>query len=557
MNFNLANLDLGIIVFYLIAVILLGFYFGNKHKNAEDYFLAGRNLTWPIIGFSLFASNMSSNSLVGLAGAGYNGGFSVYSYEWMAVLVLIIFAVFFLPFYLKNKIFTIPEYLEKRFSYSVRAYASLIAIILNILVDIAATLYAGGLVINLIFPALDLQVIILGLAIIAGIYTITGGLSSVMYTDAVQAVILIMGSAVVTVMAFNQVGGWDAVMSEIGNPDHFKVMKPIDDPDMPWPSVFTGVLLIGFYFWGTNQYITQRTLASKNIRQGQWGAMFAGFLKLSILFIMIFPGAFARVIYPMKIVQEGAETKVMALNKLGELMPLDSIYPSLLFDLLPTGLLGVVLAGLIAAMMSSLDSGLNSVSTLITMDFVQKRKPDMDSKGLMNTGRIITGVVMVIAILWAPQIGKFEQLWTYLQQTLAWFSPPVVALFVMGLFFKRVNTTGALLSIAVGTLISVVLIADQMVHYDHENQMVLKDQLWIQSNFLYVATVHFLVCLVALFVGSMFGKTKPESELAQLVWTREELDRETEALKVTPWYKNYRYQAIALLIVVIIILFVY
>lgn len=526
MDFNLSNLDLSIIIIYLIGVVILGFYIGKKHQDAEDYFLAGRNLTWPIIGFSLFASNMSSNSLVGLAGAGYNDGFSVYSYEWMAVVVLIIFAVFFLPFYLKNKIFTIPEYLERRFSYSVRAYASIIAITLNILVDIAATLYAGGLVINLIFPQFALWQIIVGLAIIAGIYTITGGLSSVMYTDAVQAVILIFGSSLITYMAYQAVGGWDAVYA-ITEASHFKVMKPIDDPNMPFPSVFTGVLLIGFYFWGTNQYITQRTLASKNLRQGQWGAMFAGFLKLSILFIMVFPGAFARVLYP-------------------DATNMDMIYPTMLFDLLPTGLLGIVLAGLIAAMMSSLDSGLNSVSTLITMDFVKKFNSNLSSKSLMNIGRVITGVVMVIAILWAPFIGEFPKLWDYLQNTLAWFCPPVVALFVMGLFTKRVNNAGAIACIVVGSIITGGLIGNQLT-----------GSTIALPNFLYTAFIHFLICCVALLLGSLAGEGKPEAELAQVIWTPQELRNETIELKSLPWYKNYRYQAIALVLLVIVILFSY
>ncbi len=526
MNFNLGTLDISIIVIYLIAIVVLGFYFASKHKNAEDYFLAGRNLTWPIIGFSLFASNMSSNSLVGLAGAGYKDGFSVYSYEWMAVIVLIIFAIFFLPFYLKNKIFTIPEYLEKRYSYAVRAYASIIAVILNILVDIAATLYAGGLVINLIFPDFALWQIIVGLALIAGIYTIAGGLSSVMYTDAVQAVILIMGSALISYMAYVEIGGWDAVYA-ITEPSHFKILKPIDDESMPWPSVFTGVLLLGFYFWGTNQYITQRTLASKNIRQGQWGALFAGFLKLSILFIMIFPGAFARVLYP-------------------NMEKMDMIYPTMLFDLLPTGLLGLVLAGLIAAMMSSLDSGLNSVSTLITMDFIKKIKPNADSKSLMKIGRIVTVFVMIIAILWAPQIGNFTKLWDYLQNTLAWFCPPIVALFVMGLFMKRVNTAGAIATIIVGTLITVWLIGLQAVGSTLE-----------LPNFLYVAFWHFIICCAAMLIFSFMGKRKPESELAQLVWTSEEIRNESLALKDYPWYKNYRYQALGLIIVLIIILLAY
>jgi len=526
MDFNLSTLDLGIVVFYLIAVVMVGFYFGKKHEDAEDYFLAGRNLTWPIIGFSLFASNMSSNSLVGLAGAGYKDGFSVYSYEWMAVLILILFAVFFLPFYLKNKIFTIPEYLEKRYSYAVRVYASAIAIILNILVDIAATLYAGGLVINLIFPSLSLTVIIVGLALIAGVYTITGGLSSVMYTDAIQAVILILGSALITYMAYLEIGGWDAVHA-ITDPDHFKVMKPIDDPSMPWPSVFTGVLLIGFYFWGTNQYITQRTLASRNIRQGQWGAIFAGFLKLSILFIMIFPGAMARVLYP-------------------DMQEMDMIYPTMLFDLLPTGLLGLVLAGLIAAMMSSLDSGLNSVSTLVTMDFVQKFKPNMNSKQLMKVGRMITVVVMIIAILWAPQIGQFEKLWDYLQNTLAWFCPPVVSLFVMGLFFKRSNNVGAIASVVVGFSITAWLIGLKLVGSTME-----------LPNFLYVAFLHFLVCCLVAFIGSYFGSNKSEAELAKVVWTSDNYHEETISLKAYPWYKNYRIQAICLIVVTAIILLVY
>ena len=525
MDFTLSTLDSSIVVIYLIFVVWLGFYFGSKHKNAEDYFLAGRTLTWPLIGFSLFASNMSSNSLVGLAGAGYKDGYSVYSYEWMAVVILILFAVFFLPFYLRNKIFTIPEYLERRFSYPVRAYASAIAIVLNVLVDIAATLYAGGLVINLIFPEISLQLIIVGVAVIAGIYTISGGLSSVVYTDAVQAVILIIGSTLITIFAYNQVGGWDPVY-EITDPSHFNVIKPVTDEALPWPGLFTGVLLIGFYFWGTNQYITQRTLAAKSVRQGQWGSMFAGFLKLCILFIMIFPGALARVLYP-------------------DMENMDLIYPTMLFDLLPTGILGFVLAGLIAAMMSSLDSGLNSVSTLITMDFYKKIVPSADTKKLMKIGRIVTAIIMVIAVFWAPQIGNFTKLWDYLQQTLAWFSPPVVALFVGGLFFKRTNRLGAYACIGVGFLLTVLLIANAM------------NPFMDLPNFLYVAGIHFVICFAIMQIVSRTTMAPSAEQVSAMVWTPAEFARESEALKELPWYKNYRNQAIALCITVIIILFVY
>ena len=543
MDYNLSNIDLGIIVGYLIFVVLLGFYFGKKHEDAEDYFLAGRSLTWPLIGFSLFASNMSSNSLVGLAGSGYNGGFSVYSYEWMAVVILVIFAVFFLPFYLRNKIFTIPEYLEKRFSYPVRAYASGIAIILNILVDIAATLYAGGVVISMIFPGIDLSVIIVGLAIIAGIYTISGGLSAVVYTDAVQAVILIMGSTLITIFAYNAAGGWDAVR-EITAPEHFNIIKPIDDPDMPFPTLFTGVLIIGFYFWGTNQYITQRTLAAKSVRQGQWGAVFAGFLKLSILFIMIFPGAFARVLYPSAGMNDANQMTATRILESGEstIITMDAIYPSLLFDFLPVGILGFVLAGLIAAMMSSLDSGLNSVSTLITMDFYTKLKPKASPKQLMGIGRWITAIVMILAVLWAPKIGEFDQLWTYLQQTLAWFSPPVVALFVMGLFFKRMNNKGALACIVIGLIMTVLVILDQVFAWG------------MAPNFLYMAGIHFGLSALAMYVVSMMTNEPDRSKTDAMIWTKAEYDAETLALQELPWYKNYRVQAVILIVIVIAIL---
>jgi len=526
MNFydRLSTLDIGIIIGYLIFVVLLGLYFGSKHKNAEDYFLAGRNLTWPLIGFSLFASNMSSNSLVGLTGAGYVSGFSVFSYEWMAVFVLIIFAIFFLPFYLKNKIFTIPEFLGKRYNYIIQAYSAVIAIILNILVDIAATLYAGGILIQLIFPQFSLFEIIAALSVIAGLYTISGGLSSVVYTDAIQAVILIMGSMVITYFAWQQSGGFPEVAKFV-DPSHFDIIKPVTDNDLPWPGLFTGVFLLGFYFWSTNQYITQRTLASKNKAQGQWGAMFAGLLKLSILFIMIFPGAFAIVLYP----------------DMGE--QVDQIYATMLFDLLPPGILGLVLAGFIAALMSSIDSGLNSVSTMVTMDFYKKIFPKSSAASLMKVGRYVTFVVMILATIWAPQITKFEKLWDYLQQALSWFCPPIIALFILGLFWKKANARGALWCIIVGAIITIYSI--------------ITSSSGINPHFLYMTGIHFACCLLSLYLGSLSGKASDEQVIKDMVWTPATYHAETLTLQALPWYKNYRIQAVGLVILTIIILIIY
>jgi len=520
---KLTLVDISVILAYLVFVILLGLYFGVKHKGAEDYFLAGRSLTWPLIGFSLFASNMSSNSLVGLTGAGYVTGFSVFSYEWMAVFVLILFAIFFLPFYLRNKIYTVPEYLEQRFDYFTRAYASSIAIILNVLVDIAATLYAGGILVQMIFPQFELWMIIAVLSIFAGLYTVSGGLSAVVYTDAVQAVILIFGSILITCFAWDASGGF-AEVAKVTSAHHFDIIRPTTDPELPWPGLFTGVLLIGFYFWGTNQFITQRTLASKSTLHGQWGSMFAGLLKLSILFIMIFPGAFARVLYP-------------------DFEVVDKLYATMLFDLLPPGILGLVLAGFIAALMSSIDSGLNSVSTLVTMDFVNKWYPHKNQQQLMKVGRWVTFTVMVLATLWAPQIVHFEKLWDYLQQALSWFCPPIVALFVVGLLWKGANKTGAYACIAVGSVITVFSI-------------IFNNADW-KPHFLYMAGIHFLMACTAMVGGSFLGKKKSDDELANVVWTVEHYRSETKILRDLPWYMNYRIHGLALVITVLVILYIY
>lgn len=520
---KLSGLDISIISGYFIFVVALGFYVGAKHKSAEGYFLAGRSLTWPLIGFSLFASNMSSNSLVGLTGAGYVTGFSVFSYEWMAVFVLIIFAIFFLPFYLKNNLFTVPEYLERRFNYFTRAYASTIAIILNVLVDISATLYAGGVLVQMIFPQFALWQIITALSLIAGLYTISGGLSAVVYTDTIQAIILIFGSILITCFAWDAAGGF-AEVAKVSSPEHFDIIRSTSDAELPWPGLFTGVLLLGFYFWGTNQFITQRTLAAKSTLHGQWGSMFAGLLKLTILFIMIFPGAFARVLYP-------------------DFEAVDQLYATMLFDLLPAGILGLVLAGFMAALMSSIDSGLNSVSTLVTMDFINRFAPGKSQQELMKVGRWVTFIVMALAACWAPQIVHFDKLWDYLQQALSWFCPPIVALFVVGLFWKRANSRGAYTCIAAGSLVTVLVI-------------VFKDASW-QPHFLYMAGIHFFIALTAMIIGSLLGAREADATLADVVWTAKHYAEETKALSQLPWLQNYRIQGLILVFIVIVILIIY
>ena len=525
MQFNLDVIDIIILVAYLVFILWRGFSYVKTHDNAEDYFLAGRSLVWPLVGLSLFASNMSSSSLIGLAGSGYETGISVYSYEWMAVIVLIIFAVFFLPFYLKTKVYTMPEFLEKRYDSKARYYFSALTIIGNIGIDTAATLYAGALVIQIIFPQFELWQSILALAVISGLYTIAGGLKAVVFTDAFQAVILVIGSIIITILAFIKVGSWDAVF-DVTPLQHFSILQPVNDEFLPWPGLFTGVLLLGFYFWATNQFIVQRALGAKDKKHGQWGAMFAGLLKLTVLFIMVFPGIFARVLYP-------------------DIEKANLVYPTLLFDLLPTGLLGLVLAGLLAAMMSSIDSALNSASTLVTMDFVNKLKPNISSEGLMWTGRSVTFIFMILSAIWAPQIDKFPTLWQYLQNALSYIAPPIVALFVIGVFWKRANHQGAMAAIVTGVLGSVIILIASNTN------------LIPQIHFLYTAGILFLICTFSIVVVSLFTPPPAEDKIREITWSAKVYQKETLELNHLPFYKNYRLQAVALMVLLIVILVIF
>ena len=525
-DFTISIIDWIIILFYFAFIIWRGIGYAKKHENAEDYFLASRSLTWPLIGLSLYASNISSSSLIGMAASGYETGFSVFSYEWMAAVVLIIFAIFFLPFYLRSKIYTLPEFLEKRFDSRSRTYFSALTIVTNIGVDTAATLYAGALVVQLIFPSVALWQTILILALLSGLYTIAGGLKAVVYTDAIQAVLLISGSVVLTILVFVKIGDWEAVKA-VTPAQHFHIIQPYDDAFLPWPGLISGVFLLGFYFWATNQFIVQRALGAKNLRHGQWGALFAGFLKVSTpLFIMIVPGLMARVLYP-------------------NIEKANLVFPLMMFDLLPKGFLGLVLAGLIAAMMSSIDSALNSASTLVTMDFVKKLHPLTTSVQLMWIGRAVTFVFMLAAAAWAPQIDKFPTLWQYLQSALSYIVPPIVALFFMGVFWKRANANGAVAGIIAGIISAAFFLG-------------FNDAKWMPPiHFLYVAAIIFALSCLAVFSVSLLTPPPPPGKVGDFTWQRKIYDRGTIEISMLPSIWNYRYLSALLIAFLALILLLF
>lgn len=554
-NFTLGTVDIVIMILYTVAMIVYGLYKG-KRESSEDYFLAGRNMIWPIVGISLFAANISSTTLVGLAGDAYSTGISVFNYEWFAVVILIFFSIFFLPFYLSSKVYTMPEFLERRYDVRSRYYFSFTTIIGNVLIETAAPLYIGAVIFEQVFPGVPSWTIILLLAIAAAAYTIPGGLSSVVHTEVIQAILLIIGSIILTFYTLDAVGGWDNVLAAMNrkheagilpnSPDEMlTLIRPMNDTAVPWTGLITGVPILGFYFWANNQFMVQRTLSAKDLNHGRWGSLFAGLLKLPVLFIMVLPGA-------------------MALAMPEEIFPHlenpDLVYPALVFSLLPTVLKGLVLAGLLAAMSSSISATLNSASTLITMDFISKIRPDMTSRQLVRAGQLATVVLVILAAIWAPKIKEFDSLFKYLQQVLAYIAPPVVSAFFLGLFWKRTNGHGAFGGFIVSALLAILYISySDAIAQSLQGIMpgwVLVDDQGVHSiHFLHQAFLLFIIAILVM-VGISLATAPPDPEkISKYVYTRSVFDEDTASLKGLVWYKNYRILGMILLIVTAILVF--
>jgi solute:Na+ symporter, SSS family len=518
-EFSLHPIDYVVIGAYFAIVAGLGYWVYRKTKTGNDLFLAGRSLTWGVVGLSLFASNISSSTLIGLTGTAYTSGIAVANYEWMAAPILIFMCFTTIPLFLRLGIETIPEYLERRFDRRCRLYFSGLNVFLIIFVDTAGGLYAGALVLKVFFPGVDTWTLCAIIALLAGLYTAGGGLKAVAFTDVLQALVLLVGSAAILVAVLARLEfDWFGALERIPE-GHLSLIRPADDPVLPWTGTLIGVPLLGFYFWSTNQFITQRILGARNVAHARWGAMLAGLLKLAPLFLMILPGSLALLLYP-------------------NLPKGDMVFPLLIVDLLPPGLLGIVLAALIAAVMSSVDSALNSASTLVTLDFVNPRKRGWSPRGVARLGRGLTLGFMVVAALWSPLIQQFPSLWQYLQAVLAYSIPPVIALFLGGIFVKRVSARAGLLTLVVthGTAL-VLLVADVRG--------------WHHLHFTLIAGILFALALLVLFVVSAFlpasgDDADPACALAPSDWKA--------APEGVAWWADFRLQGVVVLLLTVAML---
>ncbi|MEM6349058.1 MAG: sodium:solute symporter [Bacteroidota bacterium] len=512
----ISDIDIGIIIGYLGVVLLIGGLVAYRTRSEEDLFLGGRTLGWGLIGLSLFASNISSTTLIGLAGAAYSTGIVQSVYEWSMGIPFILLALIFIPLYIKSQITTIPEFLEYRFDRRSRTFFSVITIFISIVVDTAGGLYAGSLVLQVFFPDLVLWQTSLMLALFAGIYTAFGGLKAVVYTDAIQAIILILGCTALTYLLFERLDfSWDTMIASAPE-GHFSVVRPLDDESLPWPGLLLGVPFLGFWYMATNQYITQRVLGAKNIRHARWGVMLAGFLKMLPFFIMVIPGAMAISLFP-------------------GLPNGDLVFPTTVMEVLPVGLVGLVLAGLISAILSSVDSTLNSASTLVVVDFVKTRNPDISTKEMVKYGRISTLVFMLVAAFWSPLVGQFDGLWAYLQQMFAIVVPPIVVIFLVGTFYKRGNGDGAFWTLVSGTAMGLAFFLLNLA------------EIWPVHYTINVGIVIALSSIVFVLVSNATEAPDPEV-VAKYTYRKELIDMENEGL---PWYQNYKVHAALLFSLVI------
>jgi SSS family solute:Na+ symporter len=493
---------------WLIIAVYFGLTFGvaiwatlrerASRGTTSDYFLAGRDAGWFLVGGSLFASNIGSEHLVGLAGTGAASGVAVAHFELLASLVLLVLGWFFVPFYLASGVFTMPEFLERRYSTGARWYLAVISIIAYVLTKISVTIAAGGIVFEALM-GIDFWTGAMVVVVVTGVYTVFGGLRAVLYTDLLQMFVLIGGAIAVTLVGLSALGGWGE-MTRIAGPGFMDMWKPMSDPNFPWTGILFGAPILGIWYWCTDQFIVQRVLAAKDQSHARRGTIFAGYLKLLPLFIFVIPGIVA-----YALAQQGRL----------QLAAPDQALPTLVASLLPVGLRGLVVAGLLAALMSSLSSVFNSTSTLITIDVYKKVRSRATERELVLIGQGSTAVLVGLGLLWIPLMKLISgQLYQYLQSVQAYISPPIAAVFLIGVLWQRVNATGAMAALISGFVLGVGRLIAELGKQGLSGPL----RAYADINFLHFAVLLFVICSVILVVVSLMTPAPPAEKTAGLTF---------------------------------------
>jgi solute:Na+ symporter, SSS family len=448
----LQTLDWVVIALYFLVLVGVVYWSSRRQNTSTDYFLAGREIGWFAVGASLFASNIGSEHVVGLAGSGAANGMAQAHWELHA-WIMILLAWVFVPFYYRAGVFTMPEFLERRFNARIRWILSVVSLVAYIFTKVSVTVYAGALVFRTLLPDTfgtpenAFWVGAVTTVILTGIYTVFGGLRAVVYTEVLQTGLLLLGSAFITYFGLRYLGGWSELQAVAAQtPERFALWRPNTDPNFPWLGVMIASPIVGIWYWCTDQYIVQRTLAAKSLTDARRGAIFGGFLKVWPVFVFLVPGMIGYALHARGLL-------ALPTGPDGQLVG-DMVFPLMVAELLPIGFRGLVVGGLLSALMSSLASLFNSSATLFTKDIYEKLRPGKPERHLLMVGRIATGVVVLLGLLWIPIMKEISEgragLYDYLQNVQGFLAPPITAVFLLGLFNRRINAHGAFWGLVIG-----------------------------------------------------------------------------------------------------------
>ena len=507
-------LDWFVVAAYFVMLGVVVWRSSRHQDSSADYFLAGRNIGWFAIGASIFASNIGSEHIVGLAGQGASTGMAMAHWEMHAWVTLML-GWFFVPFYYNAKVFTMPEFLERRFNATARWILSIVSLIAYVFTKVSVTVYAGAVVFNALLP--ELQLTIGGLTlnafwigavstvVLTGIYTVFGGMRAVLFTDAAQTVVLLVGAFAITFFGLRLLGGWGELVGFCReNSEQFQLWRPLSQPgvpwwkngDFPWLGIIIASPIVGIWYWCTDQYIVQRTLAAKNLTVARRGAIWGAFLKIWPVMIFLIPGLIGAALHARGAIQ-------IPVGDDGVLKG-DQVFPTMVASLLPTGLRGLVVGGLMAALMSSLSSLFNSTAALFTVDVYEKLRPGASERHLVTVGRFATCVVVVLGLLWIPVMPMISKggLYQYLQSVQGYLAPPITAVFLLGLFNKRVNAKGAVWGLSLGFVLGLAKLTIQALFGEGKIENPALLAAIGDFNFLYFSGVLFLISVVSVLIAS-------------------------------------------------------
>ncbi|KAM4634440.1 sodium/glucose cotransporter 1 [Polymixia lowei] len=536
----------------------------TNRATVGGFFLAGRSMVWWPIGASLFASNIGSGHFVGIAGTAAAAGIAIGGFEWNALIVVVILGWLFVPIYIKAGVVTMPEYLKKRFGgQRIRIYLSVLSLFLYVFTKISADMFSGAIFINQAL-GLNIYLAVILLLLITALYTVTGGLAAVIYTDTLQTVIMVVGSFILMGFAFNKVGGYDnfqklymvavpAVTTNISETcyqpraDSFHIFRDALTGDLPWPGLVFGLTIQATWYWCTDQVIVQRCLSAKNLSHVKAGCILCGYLKLLPMFLMVFPGMISRILYP----NEVACVDPDECNKYcGASVGCTNIaYPKLVVDLMPNGLRGLMLSVMMASLMSSLTSIFNSASTLFTMDIYTKFRRTASEKELMIAGRVFILVLIGVSIAWIPivQSAQSGQLFDYIQSITSYLTPPIAAVFMLAIFCKRINESGAFYGLLIGLLIGLSRMIAEFA-YGTGSCVSPSDcpTIICGVHYLYFSIILFVVSCVIIVGVSLATKPIDDKHLYRLCWSLRNCKEERVDLEEDDWIENQESNSMAI-----------